>query len=145
MRAQIDTFHLKISQRSAPNPPQSYTDALFKSLHVNQLDPETTTWLASVLFSLDSKDLEAYTGFMTPDVSITFNNGNGNGNNDLGPNVRGLDTVRGFLAGFWQGFETLRHEELNVYGTRRNIVHEAVESLSDAGWAGGEFEGGGVY
>lgn len=34
--------------------------------------------------------------------------------------------MREGLSGFWQSFGTLRHEELNIYGTDSNFVHEAL-------------------
>lgn len=106
---------------SQPEPSESYTSALFQSLAVNQLSPSTTSWLSRVLFALDSKDVDAYCSFMSPAVTITFNNGV-----NLGPNMSGIDVVREGLQSFWQGFKSIQHEELMILGTERNVVHEAL-------------------
>lgn len=34
--------------------------------------------------------------------------------------------MREGLSQYWQGFGTLRHTELNIYGNDRNFVHEAL-------------------
>jgi hypothetical protein len=70
---------------------------------------EATAWLTAVLRCLDDKDVDAYTAFMADDVEVSFNNG------DL--SMRGRDAVREGLAGFWQSFGTLEHDELNIYGS----------------------------
>jgi ketosteroid isomerase-like protein len=90
----------------------------FDSVRINQLGTEATAWLREVLSALDAKDVDAYTDFMADDVEVTFNNG------DM--SMRGRDAVREGLAGFWQSFGTLEHEELNIYGTDRHLVHEAL-------------------
>lgn len=88
------------------------------NVRINQLSPDATAWLTSVLRALDDKDVDAYTRFMADDVEVSFNNG------DM--SMRGRDAVREGLASFWQSFGTLEHDELNVYGTDRNLVHEAL-------------------
>jgi ketosteroid isomerase-like protein len=92
--------------------------ATLKNARINQLGPEATRWLHQVLTALDAKDLEAYTGFMADDVEVSFNNGE--------MTMRGRDTVREGLGQFWSSFGTLEHDELNIYGTDRNFVHEAL-------------------
>ncbi len=92
--------------------------ATLDNVRINQLSDEGTAWLQSILTTLDAKDVDAYTGFMADDVEVTFNNG------DM--TMRGRDAVRDGLAEFWQSFGTLRHDELNIYGTDRNLVHEAL-------------------
>lgn len=91
--------------------------ATLDNVRINQLSDEGTAWLQSILTTLDAKDVDAYTGFMADDVEVTFNNG------DM--TMRGRDAVSDGLAEFWQSFGTLRHDELNIYGTDRNLVHEA--------------------
>lgn len=88
------------------------------SVRINQLGAEATEWLAELLRTLDAKDVDAYVAHMAADVEVTFNNGE--------MTMRGRDTVRAGLREFWQSFGTLEHEELNVYGTDRNLVHEAL-------------------
>lgn len=90
---------------------------LLASLRTNQLSPPATAWLTQVLTALDAKDVSAYTAFMAPGVTMSFNNG------DM--TLRGVDAVRAGLAQFWQSFGRLRHEELNIYGTDQRFVHEA--------------------
>lgn len=92
--------------------------ATMENLRINQLSDDATTWLNDVLTALDDKDVEAYTAFMADDVEVTFNNG------DM--SMRGRDVVRDGLGEFWQSFGTLQHDELNVYGTDDNFVHEAL-------------------
>lgn len=38
----------------------------------------------------------------------------------------GIEAAREGLGHFWQSFGTLRHEELNIYGTDENFAHEAL-------------------
>ena len=90
----------------------------FDTVRINQLGEETTGWLRAVLTALDAKDVDAYTAVMADDVEVVFNNG------DMA--MRGREVVRDGLAEFWQSFDTLAHEELNIYGTDRNFVHEAL-------------------
>lgn len=106
---------------SDQNPPKPYTDGLFQSVTVNQLPPSTTSWLARVLFALDSKDVDAYCSFMSPAATISFNNGI-----NLGPNMSGVAAVREGLRSYWQGFKSIRHEELTMFGSETNLVHEAL-------------------
>lgn len=121
-RSEFGSKNKRMSTQDS-GPPASYTTSLFQSLRTNQLSPETTSWLARILHALDSKDVAAYCSFMSPEVTITFNNG---GDKDLGPNMRGIDAVQKGLAAFWQGFKSVRHEELNIYGTDRAFAHEAL-------------------
>lgn len=88
------------------------------NVRINQLSPEATGWLERVLTTLDAKDVEGYTALMAEDVEVTFNNG------DM--TMTGRDAVREGLAEFWQSFGTIEHDELNIYGTDRNLVHEAL-------------------
>lgn len=92
--------------------------ATFEHVHINQLSDEASAWLQTVLDALDAKDVDAYTSFMADDVKVIFNNG------DM--TMRGRAAVRDGLDQFWQSFGTLAHDELNVYGTDRNFVHEAL-------------------
>jgi ketosteroid isomerase-like protein len=110
--------------------------ATFQNVRINQLGPEATRWLHEVLTALDAKDVDAYTGFMADDVEVSFNNG------DM--TMRGRDAVRDGLAQFWQSFGTLAHDELNIDGTDRNLVHESAQLLHDARRAGGDHSGGGM-
>lgn len=88
------------------------------TVRINQLSPDATQWLAEVLEALDAKDLPKYLTYLSPSITITFNNGN--------QTFKGIDAVRKGLGSFWQTFGSLRHEELNIYGTDVNFVHEAL-------------------
>ena len=90
----------------------------FDTVRINQLDAVTTAWLRDVLTALDAKDVDAYVAAMSDDVEVVFNNGD--------TAMRGRQVVRDGLAQFWRSFDTLAHEELNIYGTDRNLVHEAL-------------------
>lgn len=88
------------------------------NVRINQLSSTATEWLRKVLRTLDSKDIDAYIQFMAEDVEVIFNNGD--------VTMRGRNDVRNGLAQFWQSFGTLEHDELNIYGTDQNFVHEAL-------------------
>lgn len=92
--------------------------ATLANVRINQLSTEATSWLEQVLQALDTKDISAYASFMASDVEVTFNNG------DM--SMRGRDAVIDGLSQFWQSFGALEHDELNIYGTDRNLVHEAL-------------------
>ena len=40
--------------------------------------------------------------------------------------MSGINAVREGLKSFWQGFKSVRHEELVIFGSERNLVHEAL-------------------
>jgi hypothetical protein len=54
----------------------------------------------------------------------------GDGRSSIRP--RDVRAVREGLAQFWQSFDTLEHDELNVYGTDRNLAHEALNHYTTA-------------
>lgn len=89
-----------------------------ESVRINQLGPGTTEWLAALVRTLDAKDVDAYVAAMSDDVEVGFNNGD--------VSMQGRETVRAGLRDFWASFGTLEHEELNLYGTDRHLVHEAL-------------------
>ena len=88
------------------------------SVRINQLDAATTDWLADLVRILDAKDVDAYVARMADDVEVVFNNGD--------VSMRGREDVRAGLREFWRSFGTLEHEELNLYGGARHLVHEAL-------------------
>lgn len=88
------------------------------SLRANTLNPETTSWLFHLISLLDDKNLDEYLKHFHPSTIIRFNNGH--------PTFRGIDEARTGLAAFWSTFDTIEHEELNVYGDERTLVHEAL-------------------
>lgn len=94
------------------------SSSALRTVRINQLSPAATEWFSSVLSALDAKDLPQYLSHMSPRVRIIFNNGE--------MTMDGIEAVREGLGQFWQSFDTLRHEELNIYGTDGNFAHEAL-------------------
>lgn len=105
-------------QNNKSDPPPPKVRNIFSTLRTNQLSPTATRWLETLITTLDAKDLDAYILFMASDVEVIFNNGD--------TTMRGREAVRTGLAQFWQSFGSLQHEELNIYGTDRCFVHEAL-------------------
>ena len=60
---------------------------------------------------------------MADNVEVLFNNGDQ-------MNLRGRDHVKDGIEKFWQSFDTLRHEEINIYGTDQNFAHEALNHFT---------------
>lgn len=85
----------------------------------NPLSAETTEWFFHLLHLLDTKNLDEYLTHLSPDVVISFHSSH------PPTTLRGLDDVRQGLSIFWAQFDTIEHEELNVYGDDRRFVHEA--------------------
>jgi SnoaL-like domain len=91
------------------------------SLRINQLTSDGWTWYREYLTVLDGYDLDAYLDFLSPAVSVQFNNDE--------PMV-GRDVVKAGLSQFWgsvtgMGY-TLLHEPLNIYGDDQHLVLEAL-------------------
>ncbi len=90
-------------------------------LRVNQLSPAGWEWYQKYLTVLDAYDIDGYAAFLSPNVSIQFNN--------EAP-MSGIDTAKSGLGAFWgsitgMGF-TLLHEPLNIYGSDDRFVLEAL-------------------
>ena len=96
----------------------SHDSSPLHSVRTNQLSSAATEWFETVLSALDAKDLPRYLTYLSPRVSIIFNNGE--------MTMEGIEAAREGLGHFWQSFGTLRHEELNIYGTDENFTHEAL-------------------
>ncbi len=87
------------------------------SLRVNQLSPAATDWyLDAYLAAMDALDVVRYAAFLADDVSLGFNNA---------PAVQGKAAVVAMLAGYWQGFRSIEHEPLNIYGSDERFALEA--------------------
>lgn len=95
---------------------------ILSNIRTNQLSAEGTEWLSQLLHVLDAKDLPRYITFFRPDATIMVNNGT--------PTMKGTDVIQQGLGGFWQTFGSLEHEELNVYGTDKRFVHEALNHFT---------------
>lgn len=89
-----------------------------ENLRINQLGPEATDWyLHRYLAAMDALDVERYAEFLADDVSLAFNNA---------PAIEGKDAVIGMLSGYWRSFAGIEHEALNIYGTDRHFMLEAL-------------------
>lgn len=88
------------------------------SLRVNQLTPAATAWyIGEYLAAMDALDIERYASFLSDDVTVQFNNA---------PAIEGKQAAVAMLAGYWQSFAAIEHEPLNIYGTDRSFMLEAL-------------------
>jgi SnoaL-like domain len=99
-------------------------------LRINQLTPDGWTWYQDYLTVLDAYDVDGYADFLSPSVSVQFNNDD--------PMV-GRDLVATGLSQFWgsvtaMGY-TLVHEPLNIYGDDQHFVLEALNHYDSANTA----------
>ena len=90
-------------------------------LRVNQLSAAGWQWYQRYLSALDAYDLDEYSTFLSPEVSVQFNND---------APLQGIDVAGKGLGGFWasvtaMGYRLL-HEPLNIYGDDRRFVLEAL-------------------
>ena len=90
-------------------------------LRVNQLSEAGWDWYQRYLTALDAYDLDAYSSYLSPEVSVQFNND---------APLQGIDVARKGLGEFWgsvtaMGYRLL-HEPLNIYGDDRRFVLEAL-------------------
>lgn len=88
------------------------------NLRTNQLSAEATDWyLDHYLAAMDALDVERYATFLADNVSLKFNNA---------PAIEGKAAVVGMLSGYWRSFAAIEHETLNIYGTDRQFMLEAL-------------------
>ncbi len=87
------------------------------NLRINQLSDDAYNAYLRYLSVLDEKDINAYAGFLADDVYIQFGNA---------PAIEGKKAVVEMLGGYWQSFKTLEHDLLNIYGTDKTYVLEAL-------------------
>jgi hypothetical protein len=88
-----------------------------ETLRVNQLSPEGYAWYLRYLDALDARDVARYGTFLAEACELRFNNADP---------VRGRDAVLGGLGQYWQSFAALEHELLNIYGSDRAFMLEAL-------------------
>ncbi|MGY1670866.1 nuclear transport factor 2 family protein [Geodermatophilus sp. SYSU D00710] len=96
-------------------------------LRVNQLSAAGWEWYQQYLAALDAYDLERYSSFLSPDVSIQFNNDEPMVGREVA--AKGLDQFWGSVTAM--GY-TLVHEPLNVYGDDHRFVLEALNHYDGA-------------
>ncbi|MGL5871829.1 MAG: nuclear transport factor 2 family protein [Xenococcaceae cyanobacterium] len=86
-------------------------------LRINQLSPDTYKWYLSYLKAIDTGDVDAYSHFLAENCVMQSNNN---------PPVRGKEAIVQFLADYWKTFVSLEHDLLNIYGSDRYFVLEAL-------------------
>ena len=87
------------------------------NLRVNQLSEAGYMWYLEYLDALDAKDVERYGSFLANDCVLVMNNAEP---------VVGREAVLAGLSYYWQSFGNLEHELLNIYGTDRAFILEAL-------------------
>lgn len=87
------------------------------TLRVNQLSEEGHAWYLKYLDALDAKDVERYGSYLANNCTLVMNN--------AAP-IQGKEAVLGSLSQYWQTFGDLEHELLNIYGTDRAFMLEAL-------------------
>lgn len=99
-----------------------------EKLRVNQLSADGWSWYQEYLDALDAYDLERYAAFLADDVFVQFNND---------APLRGKDVATQGLGQFWGAISgmgyALLHEPLNIYGTDRTFVLEALNHYDKPG------------
>lgn len=88
-----------------------------ENLSTNELSDDAFAWYSDYLAALDAKDIDAYTAFLAENVELIQNNEDP---------VEGRDAVHAGLSAYWQSFGDLEHDLLNIYGSDRNFVLEAL-------------------
>jgi ketosteroid isomerase-like protein len=85
---------------------------------LNQLSAEASAWyLERYLPAMDTLRIEAYAAFLAEDVEVRFNNAEP---------VRGKAAAVAMLSGYWKSFTAIEHEPLNIFGSDRAFVLEAL-------------------
>ncbi len=83
----------------------------------NQLSDDAYAWYRAYLQAVDDRNIDAYAVNLADGISIQFNNDDP---------IVGKAAVVAMLGGYWQGFASLEHELLNIYGTDQAFVLEAL-------------------
>ena len=81
-----------------------------ENLRINELSDDAYSWYIEYLTALDAKDVELVQNNMDP--------------------VAGRDAVHAGLSEYRQSFGELEHDLLNIYGSDRNFVLEALNHYS---------------
>lgn len=87
------------------------------TLRINQLSEAGYKWYLTYLDALDAKDVGRYGSFLSDACVLIMNN--------AAP-VVGKDAVVAGLSYYWQLFGALEHELLNIYGTDKSFMLEAL-------------------
>lgn len=88
-----------------------------KNLRANQLSASSYEKYLAYLEAMDKKDVDTYGTFLANDVEVWFNNGL------FG---KGKETILKGLGEYWQSFASIEHDLINIYGTDKSYVLEAL-------------------
>ncbi len=88
-----------------------------ENLRINQLSDQAYENYLAYLKAMDNKDVESYGTFLANDVEMTFNND---------PFGKGKEVILSGLGKYWQSFASIEHDLINIYGSDRNYVLEAM-------------------
>ena len=94
-----------------------------QNLRINQLSPDAFAWYMHYLTVLDAKDVQGYAVHLADDCEMIFNSE---------PPVKGRAAIEAALEAYWKSFGTLEHELLNIYGTDRAFMLEALNHYTKA-------------
>lgn len=86
-------------------------------LRINQLSPNTYEWYLTYLQAVDTKNVKVYGTFLADDCVMQSNNE---------PPVLGKAAILQGLSYYWNTFDSLTHDLLNIYGTDSSFVLEAL-------------------
>ena len=86
------------------------------NLKINQLSAQTYDWYLTYLEAIDSQNLKAYSDFLAEECVMYFNN-------DL---YRSKKKILENLAQYWQTFNIVTHNLLNIYGNDSSFILEAL-------------------
>lgn len=86
------------------------------SLKTNQLSTGVYDWYLTYLEAIDSQDLKAYSNFLSEECVMYFNN----------DSYKGKSAILQNLSQYWQTFESVNHDLLNIYGNDSSFVLEAL-------------------
>lgn len=75
-------------------------------LKINQLSAQAYDWYLTYLEVIDRQDLAAYSKFLSEECVMYFNN----------DSYRGKTAILENLSQYWQTFDSVTHDLLNIYG-----------------------------
>ena len=85
-------------------------------LRINQLSPQAYDWYLSYLKAIDAKNIETYGSFLADKCVMQFNN----------DSYEGKTAVIQNISDYWNTFNSVTHDLLNIYGSDRSFVLEAL-------------------
>lgn len=85
-------------------------------LRINQLSPPVYDWYLSYLQAIDTKNVETYGSFLADECVMQFNN----------DSYEGKTAILQNIANYWNTFDSVTHDLLNIYGSDRSFVLEAL-------------------